>query len=182
MKTFKHLLSLNYGDDDLQKPRKEFLSLHKDHQTQLIFALRLIQGNPNDSISNWPSDLYINDLVSRINVIFSKHLIYHFLAEEDILFDRIRPFLKNKEELNFIEILLNQHREINSQISILNKKKSTIEIKDSIKKLGYLLAENVKAEEEKFLPLIEKTLPEPLINQIHLEIVKRTQVDFTHLL
>lgn len=142
-------------------------TISKDHEIEFTFAKRLIYGQPTDTKSNWPSNDEVLQQVARAKEIFFSDLIYHFVIEEEVLFNEVRPYLKDLGEGRIIDMLLEQHihlKKLFGELDISTFPKDTLRLK--LQDIGAILENHIHLEENQLFPLLDTKIPKDLLDKL----------------
>lgn len=163
------------------KRHKALQPLSKDHYVGLTLAMRLMRGKPENLKSNWPTNDNPTLQAQQAIKIFKKDLYDHFKDEEDILFDKARPFLEENDGKELLEKILAQHKEFYDLFAELDQGKEDTII-DRLIYTGELLDSHVRVEERDLFPAIEKFTPEHVLSKLGEELIQRERFDCSTLL
>jgi hemerythrin-like domain-containing protein len=140
------------------KRNENIVLLSKDHHFALLFCWKIRNG------LKYEADL--QRIRSYINYFWDTHLHKHFTEEEIILFKDIDDHL--------VKTALDQHKEITSQIDIINSNKN---ISAGIyNKLADIVDAHIRFEERELFPHLETLLSEHALNKIGLQLNKEHSI------
>ncbi|MHA1984858.1 MAG: hemerythrin domain-containing protein [Candidatus Hodarchaeales archaeon] len=142
-------------------------NISNEHEIELTFAKRLIYGQPTDTKSNWPSNDEILQQVVRAKEIFFNDLVYHFIMEEEVLFDEVRPLLKDLGEVRIIDMLLDQHihlKKLFGELDTISTPKDILKLK--LQDIGAILENHIHLEENQLFPILDSKIPKELLDKL----------------
>jgi hemerythrin-like domain-containing protein len=158
-------------------------TLSKDHEDELTFAKRLIYGRPDDIQSNWPSNEDILQQVVRAKEIFFNELLYHFIIEEEVLFDEMRPLFKDAGGKHIVDLLLEQHIALKKLFGELDAIIFSKEVlKKKLHNIGAILKNHIYIEENQLFPLLEKEISTIFLDKFWENLKNRPKLDAKNLL
>lgn len=92
----------------------------------------------------------LEERAREVKDFFSKNLVRHFQAEEEILFPIIRSCASQSHQM--LEDLIEEHREMRNQVARLEEKAGLSKV---LFDLGDLLERHIRREERELFPLFE---------------------------
>jgi len=139
------------------KRHNSLIPLSRQHHETLIVAQLIKKGAP--VYKGLPED--IEGKREYLLNFFKADLVNHFEAEERILIPIVSG--KNKELDLFNERIISDHKKIVNYIEEIGRQRN---IKDNMNELGNLLSGHIRFEERIYFELIQKILPELLLNKL----------------
>lgn len=151
-----------------------FELISKAHQNESLFAEKLIYGKSGKDSLNWPENDQIVEQVVYAKEIFFNDLIYHFIIEEEVIFNRIRNVAKDKAIIQLIDLLMEQHVKMKGLFSNLDvSDKTDDQLRASLKEIGELLKNHIDTEENQIYPLLKSELDPSILGEMTVELQKR---------
>ncbi|MHA2101733.1 MAG: hemerythrin domain-containing protein, partial [Candidatus Kariarchaeaceae archaeon] len=153
-------------------------TISKDHEMELMFAKRLSYGRPEGSDSKWPTNEDILEQVARAKEIFYNDLIYHFIIEEEVIFQEIRPLLKDSNGIRILDMLLEQHthlKKLFGELEATSTPKDLLKVK--LQDIGSILENHIHLEEGRLFPLINKEIPKDVLDTIWEKFQKKSKLE-----
>ena len=139
------------------KRHNSLIPLSRQHHETLIVAQLIKKGAP--VYKGLPED--IEGKREYLLNFFKADLVNHFEAEERILIPIVSG--KNKELDLFNERIISDHKKIVNYIEEIGRRRN---IKNNMNELGNLLSGHIRFEERIYFELIQKILPELLLNKL----------------
>ena len=136
------------------KRHPSLVPLSHDHHDILVLAHNLIRGQSRAPRSDWPTDPQAQ--AERVLTFYDNTLVFHFDAEEDLLFPAAIRTLQPHTEL--IGWLTRDHDHLRVLVSDL-RQEPCAELEDRLPVLGRRLERHVRLEERVLFQTLQRDMP-----------------------
>ena len=136
------------------KRHPSLVPLSHDHHNVLILAHNLIRGRSRAPRSDWPTDRRTQ--VERVLAFFDDTLVFHFDAEERVLFPAAMKTLRPHTQL--IDRLTRDHDDLRVLVTDLRQEPFS-RLENRLPVLGRRLERHVRLEERVLFQTLQRDMP-----------------------